>query len=279
MKDNIKKIKIDLLKDFKDHPFTSRDGFEQEELISSIKDNGILEPVIVRVLDENNYEILSGHRRVKALKELGINDVPSIIKDLNDDEAIITMVDANLKREHILPSEKAYAYKMKLEAIKHQGRTSCQVGAKLRTDEIVGEDGGDSARQVQRYIRLTYLIPDLLKLVDEEKIALTPAVELSYLSKDNQETLKEIIDYTDATPSLSQAIRIRKLNEEDKFYYDDIFNILNEEKPNQKEQLKFNKEDIKKYFPKSYTNKDMQKVIITLLEKWQRQRNRDRGDR
>ena len=279
MKDNIKKIKIDLLKDFKDHPFSSRSGFEQEELISSIKDNGILEPVIVRVLDENNYEILSGHRRVKALKELGINDVPSIIKDLNDDEAIITMVDANLKREYILPSEKAYAYKMKLEAIKHQGRTSDQLGHKCTSIQSVANESSDSKTQVQRYIRLTYLIPDLLKLVDEEKIALTPAVELSYLSKDNQETLKEIIDYTDATPSLSQAIRIRKLNEEDKFYYDDIFNILNEEKPNQKEQLKFNKEDIKKYFPKSYTNKDMQKVILTLLEKWQRQRNRDRGDR
>lgn len=275
MKDNIKKIKIDLLKDFKEHPFTSRCGIEQEELISSIKDNGILEPIIVRVLDENNYEILSGHRRVKALKELGVDDVPSIIKNLNDDEAIITMVDANLKREHILPSEKAYAYKMKLEAIKHQGKTYGQLVHKSR-DDISDNDSG---RQVQRYIRLTYLIPDLLKLVDEEKIALTPAVELSYLSKYNQETLKEIIDYTDATPSLPQAIRIRKLSEEGKFYYDDIFNILNEEKPNQKEQIKFDKEDIKKYFPKTYTNKDMQKVIITLLEKWQRQRNRDKGDR
>ena len=250
MKDNIKNIKIDLLQDFKDHPFTSRCGIEQEGLLSSIKDNSILEPIIIRKLDEDKYEIISGHRRVKVLKELGISDVPSIIKDLNDDEATIVMIDANLKREHILPSEKAYAYKMKLEAIKHQGRTSCQFGAKLRIDEIVGKDSGDSARQVQRYICLTYLIPDLLKLVDEEKIALTPAIELSYLSKTNQETLKELIDYTDATPSLSQAIRIRKLSEEDKFYYDDIFNILNEEKPNQKEQLKFSKEDLKSTFLK-----------------------------
>ena len=222
-----------------------------------------MEPIIIRLIDNDTYEILSGHRRVKALKELGIDNVPSIIKDLNDDEAIITMVDANLKREHILPSEKAYAYKMKLEAIKHQGKTYGQLVHKSRDDISDNESG----RQVQRYIRLTYLIPDLLKLVDEEKIALTPAVELSYLSKYNQETLKEIIDYTDATPSHSQAIRIRKLNEEDKFYYDDVFNILNEEKPNQKEQLKFNKEDIKKYFPKTYTNKDMQSAFVKVIYK------------
>lgn len=272
---NIQKVSTDKLISFNNHPFKNRDGIEKEELLESIKTNGILEPIIIRLIDNDTYEILSGHRRVKALKELGIDNVPSIIKDLNDDEAIITMVDANLKREHILPSEKAYAYKMKLEAIKHQGKTYGQVVHKSRDDISDNESG----RQVQRYIRLTYLIPDLLKLVDEERIALTPAVELSYLSKYNQETLKEIIDYTDATPSYSQAIRIRKLSEEGKFYYDDIFNILNEEKPNQKEQLKFNKEDIKKYFPKTYTNKDMQKVIITLLEKWQRQRKRDKGDR
>ena len=272
---NIQKVSTDKLIPFNNHPFKNRGGIEKEELLESIKTNGILEPIIIRLIDNDTYEILSGHRRVKALKELGIDNVPSIIKDLNDDEAIITMVDANLKREHILPSEKAYAYKMKLEAIKHQGKTYGQVVHKSRDDISDNESG----RQVQRYIRLTYLIPDLLKLVDEEKIALTPAVELSYLSKYNQETLKEIMDYTDATPSHSQAIRIRKLNEEDKFYYDDVFNILNEEKPNQKEQLKFNKEDIKKYFPKTYTNKDMQKVIITLLEKWQRQRKRDKGDR
>lgn len=272
---NIQKVSTDKLIPFNNHPFKNRDGIEKEELLESIKTNGILEPIIIRLIDNDTYEILSGHRRVKALKELGIDNVPSIIKDLNDDEATITMVDANLKREHILPSEKAYAYKMKLEAIKHQGKTYGQVVHKSRDDISDNESG----RQVQRYIRLTYLIPDLLKLVDEEKIALTPAVELSYLSKYNQETLKEIIDYTDATPSHSQAIRIRKLSEEGKFYYDDIFNILNEEKPNQKEQIKFDKEDIKKYFPKTYTNKDMQKVIITLLEKWQRQRKRDKGDR
>lgn len=283
MKDNITNINISSLVEFNNHPFTYRDGIENEELTQSIKDNGVIEPIIVRPINDNEYEIISGHRRVKALKELGVDTVLAIIKDLNKEEAIITMVDANLKREHILPSEKAFAYKMKLEAMKHQGKTVnstlCQLGTKLRSDELIAETTNDSARQIQRYIRLTYLIPELLKLVDEGKIALTPAVELSYLPHNEQNILYEQIEYTDATPSLSQAIRLRKLSNDKNYFVNDVFMILNEEKPNQKEQLKFKKEDIKRYFPKSYTDLDMQKVIITLLEKWQRQRNRDRGDR
>ena len=194
MKDNIEKIDIGLLVPFKDHPFSDRNGLENDELSQSIKDNGILEPIIVRPIENDKFEIISGLRRVNALKKLGVDEVSAIIKELTDQEAIITMVDANLKREHILPSEKAFAYKMKLEAIKHQAKSSCQVGTKLRSDELIAEFSDDSARQIQRYIRLTYLIPKLLKLVDENRMALTPAVELSYLSLDEQQKLYEQIE-------------------------------------------------------------------------------------
>ena len=177
-----KNININLLIPFENHPFKKRDGIEQRELVESIAQNGLLEPITVRSFSAGEYEIISGHRRVEACKELGITEVPATIKEMSKDEATIAMVDSNIHREHLLPSEKAFAYKMKLEAIKHQGKTtSCQVGAKLRTDEKIAEIANDSARQIQRYIRLTYLIPELLKLVDEEKIALTPAVELSFL--------------------------------------------------------------------------------------------------
>lgn len=276
MKDNIEKIDIGLLVPFKDHPFSDRNGLENDELIQSIKDNGILEPIIVRPIENDKFEIISGHRRVNALKKLGVDKVSAIIKDLTDQEGIITMVDANLKREHILPSEKAFAYKMKLEAIKHQGsKLSCQLGTKLRSDELIAKFSDESARQIQRYIRLTYLIPEILKLVDEDRMALTPAVELSYLSLDEQHKLYEQIEYTDATPSLSQAQRLRRLSADNNFFSDSIALILNEEKPNQKEQLKFKTDDLKKYFPRNYTPKDMQEVIIKLLEKWKRSRDKD----
>lgn len=275
MKDNIEKIDIGLLVPFKDHPFSDRNGLENDELSQSIKDNGILEPIIVRPIENDKFEIISGLRRVNALKKLGVDEVSAIIKELTDQEAIITMVDANLKREHILPSEKAFAYKMKLEAIKHQAKSSCQVGTKLRSDELIAEFSDDSARQIQRYIRLTYLIPKLLKLVDENRMALTPAVELSYLSLDEQQKLYEQIEYTDAMPSLSQAQRLRRLSADNNFFSDRIALILNEEKPNQKEQLKFKTDDLKKYFPRNYTPKDMQEVIIKLLERWKRSRDKD----
>ena len=277
MQETIKNINIDLLIPFENHPFKKRNGIENEELTESVKENGLLEPIIVRSFSAGTYEIISGHRRVEACKELGIQIVPAIVREMSKDEAVIAMVDSNLQREHLLPSEKAFAYKMKLEAIKHQGKaTSRQVVGKLESADKISES--ESGRQVQRYIRLTHLIPELLKLVDEERIAFTPAVEISYLPENEQKMLAEEIEYTDATPSLSQAQRLRKFSEQGRLSIDTIFAVLSEEKPNQKEQVKFKTEDIRKYFPKSYTNLDMQKTIITLLEKWQRQRERNRGE-
>ena len=277
MQENVKNINIDLLVPFENHPFKKRDGIENEELTESVKENGLLQPIIVRSFSAGTYEIISGHRRVEACKELGIQIVPAIVREMSKDEAVIAMVDSNLQREHLLPSEKAFAYKMKLEATKHQGKaTSRQVVGKLESADKISES--ESGRQVQRYIRLTHLIPELLKLVDEERIAFTPAVELSYLSENEQRILAEEIAYTDATPSLSQAQRLRKFSEQGRLSIDTIFAVLSEEKPNQKEQVKFKTEDIRKYFPKSYTSLDMQKTIITLLEKWQRQRERNRGE-
>ena len=276
MQETIKNINIDLLIPFENHPFKKRDGIEKEELAESVKENGLLQPIIVRSFSAGTYEIISGHRRVEACKELGIQTVPAIVREMTKDEAVIAMVDSNLQREHLLPSEKAFAYKMKLEALKHQGKTSRQVVGKLESADKISES--ESGRQVQRYIRLTHLIPELLKLVDEERIAFTPAVELSYLPENEQKILAEEIEYTDATPSLSQAQRLRKFSEQGRLSIDTIFAVLSEEKPNQKEQVKFKTEDIRKYFPKSYTNLDMQKTIISLLEKWQRQRERNRGE-
>lgn len=277
MQETIKNINIDLLIPFENHPFKKRNGIENEELTESVKENGLLEPIIVRPFSAGTFEIISGHRRVEACKELGIQTVPAIVRDMPKDEAVIAMVDSNLQREHLLPSEKAFAYKMKLEALKHQGKTtSRQLVGKLESADKISES--ESGRQVQRYIRLTHLIPELLKLVDEERIAFTPAVELSYLPKNEQEMLSEEIAYTDATPSLSQAQRLRKFSEQGRLSIDTIFAVLSEEKANQKEQVKFKTEDIRKYFPKSYTSLDMQKTIISLLEKWQRQRERNRGE-
>lgn len=277
MQETIKNINIDLLIPFENHPFKKRDGIENEELKESIQENGLLQPIIVRSFSAGTYEIISGHRRVEVCKKLGIQTVPAIVRDMPKDEAVIAMVDSNLQREHLLPSEKAFAYKMKLEALKHQGKaTSRQVVGKLESADKISES--ESGRQVQRYIRLTHLIPELLKLVDEERIAFTPAVELSYLPDNEQKILFEEIEYADATPSLSQAQRLRKFSEQGRLSIDTIFAVLSEEKPNQKEQVKFKTEDIRKYFPKSYTSLDMQKTIITLLEKWQRQRERNRGD-
>ena len=277
MQETIKNINIDLLIPFENHPFKKRNGIENEELTESVKENGLLEPIIVRSFSAGTYEIISGHRRVEACKELGIQIVPAIVREMSKDEAVIAMVDSNLQREHLLPSEKAFAYKMKLEATKHQGKaTSRQVVGKLESADKISES--ESGRQVQRYIRLTHLIPELLKLVDEERIAFTPAVELSYLPDNEQKILFEEIEYADATPSLSQAQRLRKFSEQGKLFIDTIFAVLSEEKPNQKEQVKFKTEDIRKYFPKSYTSLDMQKTIITLLEKWQRQRERNKRE-
>lgn len=278
MKEKIENINIDLLIPFVNHQFHDRNGMEQEELTNSIKTNGLLEPLIVRPFSDGKYEIISGHRRVNACKELRIQTVPAILKELNKDEAVIAMVDANLQREHLLPSEKAFAYKMKLEAMKHQGKTtSRQVVGKYESADLISEN--ESGRQIQRYIRLTYLIPELLKMVDENKIAFTPAVELSYLPEKEQKILFDEIEYADATPSLSQAQRLRGFSRQGRLNADVIFTVMSEEKANQKEQIRFPKEEIQKYFPKSYTGKDMQNTILKLLEKWRRQREKQRDER
>ena len=240
----------------------------------------MLEPIIVRPFPAGKYEIISVHRRVKACKALGITSVPVKIKELTKDEAIVQMVDSNIHREHILPSEKAFAYKMKSEALKHQGKTSCQLGTKLRTHEKIAEIVDDSARQIQRYIRLTYLIPKLLKLVDEERIAFTPAVEISYLSEYEQRTLLDQIEFTDATPSLSQAQRLRKFSKDGNFFVDTVFAVLNEEKTNQREQVRISADKLRDVLPKGLDKQKTEDFIIKACEHYRkyliRQRERER---
>ena len=264
---------------FENHPFKSRTGEEQTELLESIRANGPLVPIIVRSSSAGKYEIISGHRRVEACKELSIDTISAIVKELTNEEAIITMVDANLQRENLLPSEKAFAYKMKVEAMKRKAgrpqKNSSQVATNIDTAAEIGQQLGESRDQVYRYIRLTNLIPELLKMVDEHRIAFTPAVELSYLPEHEQRILYEEIEFADATPSLSQSQRLRKFSEQGRLSVDTVFAVLSEEKPNQKEQVRFMTEDIRKYFPKNYSNKDMQQTIIKLLENWQRKRERN----
>lgn len=279
MIDKIEKIKIDMLIPFENHPFKSRTGEEQTELLESIRANGTLVPIIVRSSSAGKYEIISGHRRVEACKELNVDTIPAIVKELTNEEAIITMVDANLQRENLLPSEKAFAYKMKVEAMKRKAgrpqKNSSQVATNIDTAAEIGQQLGESRDQVYRYIRLTNLIPELLKMVDEHRIAFTPAVELSYLPEHEQRILYEEIEFADATPSLSQSQRLRKFSEQGRLSVDTVFAVLSEEKPNQKEQVRFMTEDIRKYFPKNYSNRDMQQTIIKLLENWQRKRERN----
>ena len=250
-----------------------------KRLIESIQKFGTLTPALARPLPEGGYELISGHRRLAACQVLGIETMPVIIREMSDDEAVIAMVDANLQRETILPSEKAFAYKMKLEAIKHQGITSRQVGEKLLSVTQVSKESDDSERQVQRYIRLTHLIPELLSMVDENKIAFNPAVEISYLEQAEQRTLLDAMEQNDCTPSHAQAIRLKKLSQEGVLQDQTIYDILAEQKPNQQEQFKFKREDIRKYFPKSYTDKQVCDTVIKLLEQWQRRRERDRDSR
>ena len=274
-KEKIEYVSVNNLVPFKDHPFKMRDGEEKEQLLASIKEQGAIEPLIVRPSSPaGKYEIVSGHRRLEACKELNIQSLPVIVRDLTDEQAVSMMVDANLHRETILPSERAFAYKMKLEALNHQGVTSVQLGQKYSRKSIA-DMFGTSETQIQRYIRLTELIPELLNVVDDGRIALTPAVELSYLTKSQQQALFDEIEYLDATPSLSQAQRLRSLSRQLRLSNDAIYAVMSEEKANQKEQVKFMTEDIRKYFPKNYSNKDMQETIIKLLENWQRKRERN----
>ena len=259
---------------FKDHPYKVMDDEEMEVLAESIHTEGILSPLIVRPLEGiDEYEVISGHRRLHAAEGAGLSEVPALVYEISREEAAIMLADSNLHREHILPSEKAFAYKLKMEAMSHQG-TSCQVGTKSRTDEMIGESTQESARQVQRYIRLTYLIPELLQLVDDGKIALTPAVELSYLPEKAQTYLLEEMRRNDCTPSLSQAIRMKKLYQTGSLSPEDISTIMQEEKANQQEKVSFKTGDLRKFFPKSYSAAQMQETILKLLSEYQRKRQR-----
>ena len=277
--ERVKEVPLNELHPFRDHPFKIQNDEEMKRLIESIQKFGTLTPALARPLPEGGYELISGHRRLAACQVLGIETMPVIIREMSDDEAVIAMVDANLQREHILPSEKAFAYKMKLEAIKHQGIASSQLGKKLLSIEKVGEDSGDSRNQVHRYIRLTYLIPELLSMADDGKIAFNPAVEISYLEQSEQRVLLNAMELNDCTPSHAQAIRLKKLSQEGVLQDQTIYDILAEQKPNQQEQYKFKREDIRKYFPKSYTDKQVCNTVIKLLEQWQRRRERDRDSR
>ena len=277
--ERVKEIPLTELHPFKDHPFKIQNDDEMKRLIESIQKFGTLTPTLARPLPEGGYELISGHRRLAACQVLGIETMPVIVREMSDDEAVIAMVDANLQREHILPSEKAFAYKMKLEAIKHQGITSRQVGEKLLSVTQVSKESDDSERQVQRYIRLTYLIPELLEMVDDGKIAFNPAVEISYLEQSEQRVLLNAMELNDCTPSHAQSIRLKKLSQEGVLQDQTIYDILAEQKPNQQEQYKFKREDIRKYFPQSYTDKQVCDTVIKLLEQWQRRRERDRDSR
>ena len=265
-------IPVEKLHPFEGHPYKVLDNEEMETLTESVHNEGVLSPLIVRPLEgTDEYEVISGHRRLHAAQRAGLSEVPALSYEISREEAAIMLVDSNLHREHILPSEKAYAYKLKMEAMSHQG-TSCQVGAKSRTDEVIGESTQESARQVQRYIRLTYLIPELLQLVDDGKIALTPAVELSYLPEKAQACLLEEMRRNDCTPSLSQAIRLKKEYQSKTLTVPKLRSIMGEEKANQKDRLKIPMERIRKFFPNSYTPIQIEEAVIKLCEKDYRRR-------
>ncbi len=274
----IKSIKISDLISAPDNPFKVTLDTEMERLIESVAETGIIAPIIVRPAENGKYEIVSGHRRKYACEYLGIETVPTIVKDLDRNEAVIFLVDSNLQRENILPSEKAFAYKMKLEALKHQGKTSVQVEQKL-SRTIVAESCGVSDAQIQRYIRLTNLIPSILDMVDEKRIAFTPAVELSYLLPEEQTMLLSEMEYNDCTPNLSQAQRIKDLSMQGLFTGERLSAIMSEEKANQKERVKIPADRIRKYFPKDYTTAQIEETIIKLCEAYHRKRLRDRDFR
>lgn len=277
--ERVKNIPLDELHPFKNHPFKILNNEEMERMIESIRKVGTITPALARPLPDGGYELISGHRRLAACQVLGFETMPVIVREMSDDEAIIAMVDANLQRETILPSEKAFAYKMKLEAIKHQGVTSRQVGEKLLSVTQVSKDSDDSERQIQRYIRLTYLIPELLSMVDDNKIAFNPAVEISYLDRDEQLTLLDAINMNDCTPSHAQSIRLKKMSQDGLLTADAIYAILSEEKPNQKEQIKLPRDELRKYFPQNYSDEQIKRDILKGLELLKRQRERNRDAR
>lgn len=277
--ERVHNIPLEELHPFKDHPFKIQSGEEMDKMIESIRKVGAITPALARPLEDGGFELISGHRRLAACQVLGLKTMPVIVRKMTDDEAVIAMVDANLQRETILPSEKAFAYRMKLEAIKHQGRsTSGQVVQKWSV-QVVGDEAGESYKQIQRYIRLTYLIPELLTKVDEGKIAFSPAVEISFLTEDEQKILLDAIELSDCTPSHAQSIRLKKLSQDCVLTKDQIYETMSEEKPNQQEHLRFRREDFNGYFPKSYTEQQIKKDILKGLELLHRHRQRNRDAR
>ena len=278
-------LPIDKLKPFEGHPFYVKDDDDMEQLTESIRQQGVLNPIMVRPLDTDEYEVISGHRRLHACKKAGIEMIPAFIYSMDRNEAVVAMVDSNLHREKLLPSEKAFAYKMKMEALKHQGQrtdlTLGQVGTKLRSDEIIAQQSGESRNQVQRYIRLTNLLPSILQKVDSGEIALTPAVELSYLDKDTQEIVLDAMEQEDCTPSYSQTVRMKKLYKSYQLDVETIYEIMAEDKANQREKISFYVNDLRGYFPRGYTASQMSREILQALEERRGRiiRERDRDDR
>ena len=277
-REQVQQIPVSELFPFKNHPFKVLDDDSMTRTVESISQFGVLAPLIARPRPEGGYEIISGHRRKHAAELANLDTVPVIVRNMEDDAATILMVDSNLQREHILPSERAFAYKMKLDAIKNQGArsdlTSCQVGTKFRADELLAENSSESARNVQRFIRLTNLVPELLDMVDEKKIAFNPAVELSYLDESQQRDFLEAMNDTQNAPSLSQAQRLKKLAQEGHFSYDVAFAVMGEEKKDELDKVVIKNDTLRKYFPRSYTPKQMEDTIIKLLDQWQRKQQR-----
>ena len=280
-RERVQEIPLDQLKPFRNHPFKVRDDQRMLDTVDSIREYGVLVPAIARPDPEGGYELISGHRRKRGCEMAGLQTMPVIIRDLDDDAAVLVMVDSNIQREELLPSERAFAYKMKLEALKHQGArmdlTSCQVGTKLRADEKLAESVNESARTVQRFIRLTELISELLDMVDERKLAFNPAVEVSYLKRDEQRMLLEAMDAEQTTPSLSQAQRLKKFSQEGRLTEEAMSAIMSEEKKSDMDKVTLRSDTLRRYFPKSYTPKQMEQTIIRLLDVWkQRQKNQER---
>lgn len=279
MTEQVQEIRIDQLRMFKDHPFRVKDNEELQALCDSIREYGVLSPLLARPT-EDGYEIISGHRRKAAALTLGLDKLPVLVRDMTDDEAVILMVDSNLQRENLLPSEKAFAYKMKLEAMRHQGKaTSPQLAAKLRSDDEIGSREGISGDSIRRYIRLTYLAKPILDLVDQQRIAFSPAVELSYLTRQEQAELWDIMQSEDCTPSLSQAVRLKKLSQKAELTPEKILDIMSEQKANQKDRVRIEVSQLRKYFPRNYTAHQMEQSILKLLEEQYRKKQRSKDAR
>ena len=279
-REKVRSIPLSELDDFPEHPFRVRDDEEMARLAESVREHGVLNPVIVRQKEDGRFEILSGHRRRRACELAGVAELPAIVREMSRDEAIVFMVDSNLQREEILPSEKAFSYKMKMEALNRQGKrtdlTSCPMGRKLSTGRAIGEEAEDSERQVYRYIRLTELLPEILDMVDERQMAFRPAVEVSYLTTEEQADLLETMRSEACTPSLTQAIRMKQLSAAGELDMEKTFALLTEEKPNQTAVLKLPEERVSRYWPKDFTPRQKEDLLVELLEKWYRQRQREK---